>query len=605
MADTVKKADIKYYALDFNDTMERFKEFAKIHYPDIYRDFSTPSSGMMMVEFLSFVADVCNMRMDHNYDEQFLDTATEPKTLFKKANSEGYKIPGKAPASGDTYFYITVPSTSTTGSVYTPNLDYAITLKPESKAYDNGRPYELIEDVKFSEVDTRDRSQVVVKTRNAQGQPTHYALKKKGKILAGITKSYDVTVGDYSEYKVVTLPDADISQIINVVDSEGNRWYEVDFLAQDTVFVREKNTANDLGEVPNVLRSRPAPYRYEVRRNPNSRKWELQFGAGSANDAASDIVPNVGDLALPLFGKNSFTDPHIDPQNFLRSKTLGMAPSNTTLTIKYRIGGGLDTNAASNAINQMGEAKYEENVSGLNAGTLSEVINSISTLNEDPISGGADGLSIEQMRRMIKAFKAAQMRCVSIEDYMYKAYTMPAEFGSVFRAFARRNPLNKQGTQLYVLARSRQGYLQNATSTLKTNLQTFFKNTTEEAVDLMDVNIVNLAVTFSIVATGERNKHEILTECLQKLKDHFAITNWQIGQPIVISKLSDLLDDVAGVYSVASIKLLNRTGIVDNLTYSNRIFSVTEHSKNGIVYAPEHSMFEIKYPNKDIAGRVV
>ena len=602
---TIKKQDIKYWSLDYNDLYERFKDFAKSHYPDIYRDFSQPSAGVMLAQFMCYVGDVNDMRIDHNYDEQFLDLATEPKTLFKKANSEGYKIPGRAPASGYANWYMTVPATIS-GSVFVPDLDYALTLRRGTRAFGtNGQSYELIEDVKFSDIDVRDRAKVVIKARSAAGVPTHFALKKTGKIIAGVTKTHSVTLGSYEKYRVVTLPDVNVSQIISCTDTEGNTHYEVDYLAQDSVYVHDTNTASDLTLVPNVLRTKMAPYRFVVKRNPNTRKWEMHFGAGSSDDTNNDIVPNVGDLALPLYGKDSFSDPHIDPQNFLRSKTLGMSPTNTTLTIKYRTGGGIETNAASNAIDTVGEKKYQELVSGLDANVISEVLNSISVLNSDPIVGGSDGLYIDQLKLMIKAFKAAQMRCVSIEDYTYKAYSMPAEFGSVFRAYAKRNPVNKNAVLLYVLAKNQYGHLQSASSTLKTNLQTFFKNTTQDSVDIMDTDILNVGINFTVVSDGTRNAHEILVECVQKLKNHFNIDQWQIGQPIVISKLSDLLDDVNGVYSVASIEVVGKAGIIENRSYGSKIFGIPQNTKNGIIYALGNSIFEVKYIDHDIRGRVL
>ncbi len=603
-SEIIKKQEGKYWALDANDLLERFKEYAKTHYSDVYKDFSVASNGIMLAEFMTIVGDVNNARIDHNYDEQFLDTATEPKTLFKKANSEGYKIPGKAPASGYCNFYMTVDATIS-GSTFMPDLNYALTLKRGSRAYKKGTPYELIEDLKFSDVDYKNKTQVVVKTRNSTGVVTQYALKKRGKVVAGLTKTHSAVIGAYEEYRTITLPDMDVSQIVDVTDSEGNTWYEVDYLAQDTVFVGESNTASDKSLVPSVLLARPAPYRFVVRRNPSSKKWELQFGAGSANDADTDIIPNVGDLALPLWGKTNFTDPHIDPQNFLKTKTFGMAPTNTTLTIKYRTGGGITTNAAVGEINTMGETKYEELVSGLSSAKLAEVISSISVANDEPISGGSDGLSIEQLKLMIKAFKASQMRCVTLTDYMYKAYSMPSEYGSVFRAYAKRNPLNKNAVQLYVLAKDQYGHLQNATSTLKTNLQTFFKNTTQDSVDIMDCYIVNLAIYFTIVTDKTRNEHEVLTECIQKLRNHFNVDNWQIGQPIVLSQISDLLDDVNSVYSVASIQVTNRCGYYGNRLYGNKLFGVEENTKNGIIYCPQNTIFEVKFNTQDILSRVL
>jgi len=599
-----KKQDIAYWALDFKDLFERFVEHAKAHYPDQYKDFSKTSHGTMIAEFLCFVGDVNNFRIDHNYGEWFLDHATEPATLFRRANSEGYKIPGKTPASGKISMYMTVPAV-VSGSYYAPDLSYALTVKRNSTVFKRGQPYELTEDIDFSDINIRDRSQVVIKSHNSNGTPSYFALKKQGNVVAGQTTTYSVTVGSYEEYRVITLPGSDISQIISVVDSDGNTWYEVDFLANDMVFINAINTAYDTDLVQNVLVARPAPYRFVVLRNPTTRKWELHFGAGSADDTDQDVIPNTGDMAIPLYGKSHFVDPVIDPSNFLKTQTLGMAPANTTLTIKYRTGGGSSTNAAVNEITTTGDIKYDVSTSGLDAGIIADVVQSISVTNTEPVSGGLDGLSIEQLRRMIKAFKSAQMRCVSPEDYVFKAYAMPSEFGSVFRAYARRNNLNKNIMQLYILSKDQYGHLQNCTTTLKTNLQTYFKNTTMDSVDMLDVNIVNLSILFSVKSDGTRNSSELLTECIKKLKQYFDIEKWQIGQPIILSKISDLLDDISGVYAVSGINIVARNGTFENRTYSNLMFGVESNTKNGIVYPKRNMMFEVKYLDHDIKGKVV
>lgn len=601
-----KRRSIRYFGKDFETLKKELSDHLKVYFPDIYQDFNESSVGIMLAELMAFIGDNLGFYLDKKFSESFIETARESRNVAKHARQLGFKAFGKSAATGNVSAFLKVPA-RTVNSQIIPDMRFAGTIKKGAKLKSKtGNTFETLVDIDFSTVNIDDPNFVVVGDRNpTTQQPTTFVLRKNGvAVKAGETKSATFTVGAYEPFRRIVLSEDDVLDIISVKDSDNNTYYEVDFLAQDTVFDSVVNTGADASDVPYIMKLRSVPYRFVSEYDIFTRKTSLKFGTGDAQKFDGELIPNLGDLSLPLLGRDTFTDFTIDPQNFLKTRTLGLAPVNTTLTVRYRVGGGLDTNAGSREISTVAESVFAVGDSTLSAATIKDVGSSFAVINENPIRGGRDELTVDEMRELISAFFAAQGRIVTAEDFIARALSMPSKFGSVFRAHARASSLNKNAVELFVLSQNSSGYVTTAPSSLKQNLKSYlsrFRMLTD-SVELLDGEIINLAVEIGILTNPDLNKSEVLAACLDELVEYFKIKKWQINQPIVRSQILALLQQVPGVESIYTLNFINRVGNFDNRTYSSTSHNISANTKNGILYSKENAIFEVKYPLKDIFG---
>ncbi len=601
-----KRRIIRYFGKDFDSLKKDLVEHLKVYFPDVYQDFNEASIGVMLTELMAFIGDNLSFYLDKKFAETFTDTAKEPRNVWRHAKQKGFKPFGKSSASGKISGFIKVPARSVNGEII-PDMRYAGTVKKGAKLKSKtGKTFETLVDIDFSDVDISDNTAVAVGDRDATTkQPTTFVLRVNDiDIKAGETKSTTFTIGAYEAFKKLTLTDDDVLEVISCRDSSNNIWYEVDYLAQDTVFDSVANTGDDTSDVPFILKLRSVPFRFITEYNVETGKTSLIFGTGDAQKFDGELVPNIGDLSIPLLGKETFTDFVIDPQNFLKTRTLGLAPSSTTLTVRYRVGGGLDTNAGSKEIDTVSESTFATGDSTLALATIKEVAGSFSVINESPIRGGLDELSIDEIKHLTAAFFAAQSRAVTAEDFIVRTLSMPSRFGAVFRAHAKVNFLNKNAVELITLSQNAAGYVVEAPDSLKTNLKTYlsrFRMLTD-AIEILDGEIINLAVSFSLLTNPDFNKSEVLGACLSELANIFKIKKWQINQPIVKSQILTVLQQVPGVDSVYDLNFLNRVGTFENRSYSSTTHNIEANTKNGILYCKDNAIFEVKYPLRDIIG---
>ena len=353
-----------------------------------------------------------------------------------------------------------------------------------------------------------------------------------------------------------------------------------------------------------MLKLRAAPYRFVTEYNVETGKMSLTFGAGETQTFDGDLIPDLGELSIPLYGKDYFTDFAIDPQNFLKTRTLGLSPTNTTLTIKYRVGGGLSTNAGSNTIRSVVQSVFTVGDSSLNAAIVRDVRNSLEVVNPRPVVGGLDEKSIEEVKQLVSANFAAQNRMVGITDFTVRALSMPSRYGSIFRAYARLNPLNKNTIDLHILTKDSSGYVVAPTDDLAQNLKKYLNNfrMVTDVINIAHGEVINVGVRFSVLTNPVSVSSEVLADCLLALKEFFAIDKWQINQPINMTKMYKLISDVPGVLSLISLNFTNLTGTQEGRAYSNASYNILENTANGILYCKENAIFEVKYPNVDIVG---
>ena len=617
--------DIKYLNKDFDGFKSDLISFAKQYFPNDYKDFNESSTGMMLVENMAYLGDVLSFYLDKQFKETFLSTASQRGNIIDRAEELGYFVQGNIAATTTLTVYCEVDavadtiSTSKSGGEYIPSETQCPIIKKNSELSSNsGEVFRITEDIDFSNKTGREQA---VSERDIVGNPSKFALKKKVEILAGKIKQKKITVtgiGQKSASNQVVIPEEGIHLELNIdednvigiesiFDSSNNEYYETNYLAQDTVYITSTNESNDSELVPQLLKLKRVPRRFITRFDEESR-INIVFGNGTENLADQVLIANPADVSLPLRGRRTFTGNPINPENFTQTNTMGILPQNTTLTINYIVGGGKASNVAANTINAFSNLKITFN-SSTTPSEQSSVRASIVTINTEPSIGGSDPLDDDEIRDRTASYFAAQDRCVTQEDFIVRAMTMPKEFGQIYRTYASVSDKNTGVVQIYVLSRDNNDNLVLPSTTLKENLKQYLRNyrMLTDQIEILPALVINIGVEFSIVADPSMSKNVVLSNCLLALKEYFKVENWQIGQAVIKSDLYELLHNIEGVLSIANINILNKTtsSNTGGLSYSTEQFTVMENETLGVVKPPSNAMLYVKYPNNDLRGSVV
>lgn len=588
---------------DFNSLKKALLKFTEAHHSGVFVDKNEASPGMAFLEMVAYVGDTLSFYQDQMFNETKQDTAREIENVVSFAKMKGYKPKGPAAARGKLSVAIEVPATTNTKGETIPSDSVTpYLLKGARTDGPEGSGFETLENVYFSSSIGRD----VTGSRfdDATGQPTHFALRKYVEIIAGETKSETFVISNYEKFKKLELSEEDVIEIIDVTDSDGNQWYEVEYLAQDWVFDSEENGGADSTEVPYVLRYLPVPRRFIVDRSPVTGKSSLIFGAGDGINFDDELIPNLADYALPLAGRKTYNSFAIDPRNFLKTRSLGLSPYGTSLTVRYRVGGGTQTNAAPRTIRNFVDAALVFPSNAIAASIKGDIEGSLACLNIEKTSGGGPAETITEIKLNSNAYFAAQSRVVTCEDYIARTLSLPSKFGKPDKAFVKRNAQNLLSMDLHILSRDSNDHLAKASTTLKNNIKTFLKKfrMQTESVNILDSDIINLRCNFGVVVNSRFNRSEVLVKCISAIRDELDVNYMQIGQPIVLSNMTAILQAVQGVVSVYELMFTNVFGTTDSLDYSETRFDTRAAVRNNILYCPDNSIFELKYPERDIIG---
>jgi len=603
-SNAIKEADIKYLNKDFQGFKRDLMQYAQAHFSGVFGDYNEASPGMMLLELQAYVGDVLSFYMDQQFNEMRMQTAQQTKNVALFAKSKGYRPRGPSAAQATQAFFVEVPA-QLSGADYVPDYSYAPRLMQGARVQGpNGVFFETSDVVNFaSSSDEQPLTKAVTKRDATTGNPTYFALKKTTIVTAGKTVTEDVSVGNFEQFYRYELKQPDVLEIISVVDSAGNTWYETDFLSQDTVMVPVANADPDNDTVPYVIKFVTVPRRFVVDRDIVSGKTSLQFGSGDGVSFDDEIVPNISDMALPVPGRGYYNNFVLDPQNFLKTTSLGMSPMATTLTVTYRVGGGAETNVPANTVKIVDSFQYDWQSNSLIGSKAAAVISSLETTNVTKADGGSPSETVSEIKANADSYFAAQQRAVTREDYIAHIMSMPAKFGRPEKVYITRDNVNPLALDIHMLAKNANNNLQIATPTLKNNVARYLKRLRmlTDGVNILDGKIINFGVSFGVVVSSKSNRVEVLSQCLSVIKDYFNIDRMQIGQPIVKSDVETQLHQVAGVISVYDLSFTNLFGNVAGFDYSTvrHDFSTP---KNGIIYCPQDSIFEIKNPNVDIVG---
>ena len=635
--DLVQK-DVSLIGRDFGEIRKNLIDFTKNYFPNTYNDFNESSPGMMFMEMASYVGDVLSFYTDVQLRESLLTTAEQRGNLFNLSAAYGYKPKNITPATTTLDVFQLVPSKGS-GDNVKPDFDYAMTVDKGmvvGSTEFNEVQFNTVSQINFAFSSSFDPTTIsVYQIDENTNEPVYYLLKKQVKASSGTIETITRTFESPKIYDKIKLANENIIKIKSITDEDGDVWTEVPFLAQDTVFEQIENNednSTDLSQysddTPHLLELKRVPKRF-ITRFEDSDELVIQFGAGISSNADEEIIPNPDNVGSALYNQIGDLDQSIDPSNFLYTKTYGVAPSNTTLTIEYLVGNGVTDNVPAKDLTNVNNSRLTlANEINLNADLVRFIKGSIATTNPEPATGGSSEEDVDSIRNNAMAWFAAQNRTVSREDYIMRCYALPPQFGSVAKAFLSQdyqienkkadgttisseipNPL---ALNLYTLGYDNQKKLVPLNKATKTNLKNYisYYRMLTDAVNIKDAHIVNIGIDFEITVLPEYNSNEVLLKCISALKDYFNIDNWRINEPIQLSKVYVLLDKVDGVQSVirpdkegiGGLQIYNKF----NGNYSPNKYSTRNATKKGTIYPPKDpSIFEVKFPNTDIRGQVI
>ena len=641
--------EVNYLVKNFSEFRQNLIDFTKSYYPSTYTDFNEASPGMMFIEMAAYVGDVLSFYIDNSFRENLLSVATERKNVIAIAQSMGYRPKLAAPASVTATLFIVVPALTSTDN-YDPNSKFFLKILANSRFSSNVSPIQTFKSI--NDVDFNDPTERILQVfaRNGSGVPTAYLVGKPIKLIAADTKSAQFTFGPAQKFSKIALSDSNVISIVSVIDSDGNDWTEVEYLGQDVILderdITPRGSNGYIENNPLTTNSPPPaklaiykkkPRRFTTRIN-SDLKLEIWFGSGTGDINEEIIQLNSTQVA------NSKSDQRIgnnalDPSDFLSSNTFGMAPANTTLTITYLVGGGVESNAASNTITKVDFVNVANEISDYDPAernTFTQTVDSVAIYNDEPATGGGNIESVDEMRENALAFFNAQNRVVTDKDYVVRTLAMPPKFGSIAKAFVLRdeqmnaqqlqnqglipentdanpytnvsyvdNPIAPNSINLYLLGYDAQSKLTTVNTLIKQNLAKYLEQyrVLTDDVNILDAFIVNIGVDFDIIVYRGYNINDVLARTIDAVRQFFDIDKWQINQPIILNDLRLTIGSVEGVQTVNNVRITNKYKFRDGRDYQEYRYPIGNATVDDVVYPSlDPCIFEIKYPETDIVG---
>lgn len=589
---------------------------AQTFFPDKIRDFSDAGLGGLLLDLAAEVGDHMSFYLDHQFTELDPELAVEDANVQAHLSNAGVIVAGASPAVVALSWAIEVPA-QRAGSSFVPSpSSLPVILQGSIAESDDGTLFELTEDLDFSADDRSGASlaSVTISSVGSDGNPLSFIMvmggpensprAPDGVCISGLRAIETFPIPNvFVPFRTISLANNDVTDVLSVTDADGNQYYEVSSLGQDSVFRSIPNIGSDSDVVSDTLELIPAPFRFETRVDVDTRLMTLRFGSGNAATLDADVIPDPSELALPLYGKQTFSRFTLDPGKLLGTQTLGVAPVNTTLTVTYRYGGGLVHNAASKTINTVQTLRMVF-PSSIDPTLSQRVRSSVAVRNIEPAAGGEDPLTIDELRSQIPAARNAQLRIVTKPDLLARIYTMPSSFGRVFRAGIRSNPNNPLAAELFIVSRDVNGNLVISPDTLKKNLRVYLNEfrLISDAIDILDSPVINVGLEFKVSTDPSSIKNIVLQNIIVALQSYFDIRNFQIDQPISIDDVRNIIYNSTGVVSIIDLQFKSLVGTVAGRSYSDVGINVSTSTVKQLVVAPPGGIFEMRFPAFDIVG---
>jgi len=611
--------NIKYVNRDFNDLRSSLVNFSKTYFPNTFSDFTEDSPGMVFMEMASYVGDVLSFYQDNQIQENFIQYARQTDNLYTLAYMLGYTPKVTSAANCSVEIFQQLPATSDGA----PDYNYTVNISANTALQSTGGTDFIIQDpIDFSYSSSYDPTEISV--YRVQGNaPQYFLLKKTRNAISAKINTTTFGAGTFEKYPTFTINDNNIIGILDIKDTDGDPYHEVPYLGQEMVLDKVKNTSDsvfgdpnsytDYASTPYLLKLKKVAKRF-VSRFISKNQLQIQFGAGNANTIDEQITPNPDNVGIGLPSTQDKMKTAFSPSNFLFTNTYGIAPVNTTLTVRYLTGGGVRSNISANTLNTISTLS---NVKFNNAGTpeiLSQYIfDSVTVNNPKGASGGSDGDDADELRNNTLSSFSGQLRAVTNDDYLVRALSMPSEFGSVAKLGVETQKLENllpgetpSVLDLYVLGYNNQKNLISTTSSTKRNLSTYlsqFRNV-NDSLRIIDGYVINIGVEVDIIALPNYNSNLVLQSCITELQTYFNIDKWQFKQPIYLKDIFVMLDKIEGVQTVNNVKIINKT--TDDGSYSVYAYDIDAATQNNVIYPSiDASIFEVKFPNNDIKGRTI
>ena len=597
-----------YLARDFQSFRNELYSHARLFFSDKIQDFTEPGLGGLLLDMAAYVGDTMSFYLDHQFNELNWSTAVENRNIKRHLRNAGVKARGANPAVAMVKLYLEIPAESVDGEI-TPKRNLLPTVQAATTFVSkDGVPFSLTSDVDFSEKDSAGNylyESIVVETDDFSN-PTSFVVIRNGLVISGVRKEESFPIPNTSSpFRKITLPDESVTSIISVKDSDGNDFYEVESLSQDTIFKRVENVSIDRDDVSYNLEVVPAPRRFISQYDYDTKLTSIQFGSGDALTTDNDLLPDPSELALPLYGKKTFSRFSLDPNKLMQTQTLGLSPRNTTLTVSYRAGGGLKHNVAADMIKTVTRLflKFPQNAKASEAAI---VRSSIDVTNPLPAMDGDRAPTLEDLRSQIPAARNSQSRIITKPDLIARIYTLPNEFGRVFRVGIRPNPINSLASQIFIVSRARDGTLKMSSDTLKKNLRIYLNEfrAVSDAYDILDARIINFGIRIDVVAHPDSNKGQVAQGIISNLANLLALKNMQIDQPIASADIMNSILNSNGVVSLIDFDIVNLSGTIEDRVYSDVSFNVDANTMQRMVVGQPGSIFELKFPANDIVVTV-
>ena len=593
-----KITQIDYTSRDFDSIRRDLETFAKRYYPNTYKDFNKASFGSLMLDTVAYVGDILSFYLDYQTNESFLDSSIEYNNVARLARQLGYKLKTSPAAYGVLTFYVEVPASLLgvgINNALVPILQAGSTVSSAGGGF-----YTLLDDVDFS----KDNNQVVVGTVDSTtGNPSTYVIQASGRAVSGRNSVETFKIGDFQRFLKVKLSTGNISNVLRVVDNEGNEYFEVDHLSQNIIYKAIRNTTTTRSTVPNLLRAVPIARRFVVETIDDDTF--LQFGYGSNSNELTNPVVDPTELVLDLNGRDYTTDLEFDPTNLISTDKFGVAPSNTTLVVEYRSNTTSDVNASVHTITNIANPFFKFASQGsISSASRNTVMSSLEVTNEEPFVGSVSLPSSEEIRQRAYSHFATQNRAVTAQDYQAIVYGMPAKYGMIKRcAVAKDVDEFKRNINIYVMSETNAGKLIVANDTLKNNLKNWLiqYKMINDTIDILDAVIVNFDIKYEVLIDMSANKYDVISLCNKALTEQYS-SKQDVGESILLTDIYKTLQKVDGVIDVTSVEAeLKNGGIYSESSYDMEVALSADGRR---VLAEPNVIFELKYPNIDIKGSI-
>ena len=607
--------NISYLNKTFSDFKGTLQQYAKTYFPTTYNDFTESTPGNLFIEMASYVGDVTSFYLDTQTQENFLLYAKEKENLYALSYVMGYRPKASYASTTTIDIYQLVPTIIDLlpGTVFPDTTNYGLIIPANTVITSNstGTKFLTTETIDFTNTSSAEITYV----------DPYFLVKKTVPVISAEIKSTVVNFTGNQKFATANITDTNILQVLNITGSDGNIFYEVPYLAQSTIFTKIANPSYPTDPTPYLLQLQKVPRRF-VSRILSDNTLQLEFGAGLSQDKSdSQIIPTPDTIQLGLVPGISLLTNNYNEAAVMFTQEYGLVPSGS-LNINYLVGGGITSNVPTNDLTIIDiSGIYFKNGTPPVPGVVTVVQNSVVSNNPFPSTGGRNGDTVDEIRQNALYAYSTQLRAVTKDDYIVRALSMPPSYGTVSKAYitqeftrtvsqqtvAHTQPGNPLSLDLYVLSFNSNKQLSQASNILKQNLVTYINEyrMVTDAINIRDAFYINIGLNFDIAILSGFSNKEVLTNCISTLQDYFNIDKWQINQPIILSDIMSKLLQLRGVQSVVKLEIVNKqdpTGV----TYSQYGYDIAGATRNGNVYpSMDPAIFEIRYPNTDIQGRVV